>query len=477
MKVLLINPPVPDKKRWVREGRCQQWDIWGAPFPPLSLALIAGQIKSIADTLIIDSGPAALDLGQTLEKIKNYNPNLIFISTTTPTIATDLGWFLPKIKELKPSIKVAAIGIHVTELSKETLQEFPSLDFIIRAEPELTAKDLTNFFKNKYDFRDIPGLTFREGKKIILNPNREFLMDLDKLEFSHWKGVDFNNYKLPILNKPFNLISFARGCPFNCKFCNASVYYGKKMRKRSPQKIIEEIEMNIRDYGIKDFLFWTEFVTMDSRYLRSILNLIKKKELHKKIRWVSNSRPSRIDPSLFKELKEAGCWQIAFGLEFGSNSILKLADKGPLASIEEGRRIVKEAAKAGIVVDGHFILGYPGETEETLKETINFALSLPLTFAHFYAATPFPGSQLYREATEKRWIVSKSWQDINQEIPNLSTPWLTSQIVKEYISLAYKKFYFRPQIIWKIIKIAKTPTQLFNILIIGFKFIFTFFRK
>ncbi len=471
MKVLLINPPAPDKKNWVREGRCQQWDIWGAPFPPLSLASIAGQIKSLTETLIIDSGASGLDLEKTLKKIDEYDPELIILSTTTPTITTDLGWFLAKVKRLKPSLKAAAIGIHVTELPKETLQQFSYLDFIIRAEPELTVKDLVNHLKeNRFDFKNIPGLAFRNGKRIIINQPRELLMDLDKLEFPYWQGVDFNNYKLPILNKPFNLISFTRGCPFNCKFCNASVYYGKKIRKRSPEKIIEEIEINIKDYKIRDFLFWTESLTMDKEYLRNVLNFIKKKGLNKKIRWIGNSRAEELDSAFLKELKEAGCWQVAFGLEFGSNRILKLADKGLDVSIEKGRKAVAAAVKQGIVADGHFILGYPGETEKTLQETISFAVSLPLTFAHFYTATPFPGSRLYEEVKEKNWIFNQNWENINQDTPNLQTPWLNPETVKKYISLAYKRFYFRPTTIWRIIKLAKSPSQFFNILKLGIKF-------
>lgn len=468
MKVLLINPPVPDSKSWVREGRCQQWDIWGVPFPPLSLAYIAGQIRFMAETLILDSGPAKLSLEKTLQKIKEYNPDLLILSTATPTIETDLGWFLPKVKKIKPNLNTAVIGIHTTVLPKETLGEFPDLDFIIRGEPELTAKDLIRYLKEKKsDFDCISGLAFRKGDKIIVNQPREFLTDLDQLEFPFWRGVDFNNYKLPILNTPFNLITFARGCPFNCKFCNASTYYGKKLRKRSPQKIVEEIEFNLKNFGIQDFLFWTEFVTIDGVYLREVLNLIKRRDLHKKIRWVSNSRTNGIDLTLFKEMKDGGCWQIALGFEFGSNEILKLAQKG--ATIEEGRKIVKAVVKAGIVVDGHFILGYPGETEDTLRATINYALSLPLTFAHFYAATPFPGSQLYKEAIQNNWLRNSNWRDINQSIPILVTPYLSPSTVKNYINQAYRKFYLRPITFWRIGKIARNPFQLFNILKSGIK--------
>lgn len=478
MKVLLINPPVPENKNWVREGRCQQLDIWGVPFPPLSLALIAGQIKAFSETLIIDSGPAKLNLEKTLEKIKNYNPDLLFIATATPTINTDLGWFLVKVKELKPNLKAVAIGIHVSALQKETLEDFPRLDFVIRSEPEITAKELTFFLKEgNLDFRNIKGLAFRENNDIIVNEPREFLLNLDELEYPFWSGVDFKNYRLPIYNRPFNLITFARGCPFNCKFCNASIYHGKVLRKRSPEKIIEEIEINIKDYGVRDFLFWTEFITADKDYLQKFLNLIKEKGLDKKIKWVSNSRASNVDYSLFKEMKENGCWQIAFGLEFGSDKILQLANKGPNAKIAEASRVINEADKTGIVIDGHFILGYPGEDEKTLQQTIDFACSLPLTFAHFYIATPFPGSELYEEALEKGWIEKPDWKMISQNKSFLKTELLSPEVIIKYVRKAYRKFYLRPKTVIKIAKILESPQQFFNLSEIGVKFLIDILKK
>lgn len=470
MRVILINPPTPKKENWVREGRCQQFDIWGAPFPPLSLAYIAGQIKEIAEPLIVDSGPENLDLEATLKIIKEFNPQLMIISTATPTINTDLGWFAKRVKNENPNIKISAIGIHVTALPKETLRDFDSLDFVICGEPEITAKELIEALISKGDLTKVFGIAFRKNGEILLNQKREFIENLDELAFPYWPGVNFENYKMPILNKPFNLISFSRGCPFNCKFCNAHIYYGEKIRRRNPQKIIEEIQMNIKN-GISDFLFWTEFATADREYLIKVLDLIISKGLNKKIRWVSNSRADVTDFDLFKKMREAGCWQLAFGLEFGNNRILQLAQKGPGASIENGRKAIENAVKTGIVADGHFILGYPGETEKTLLETINYALSLPLTFAHFYVATPFPGSKLYQEAIQKKWLVDLNWQKISQDTPNLNTPWLDPSKIEKYISLAYKKFYLRPITFWRIAKIAKNPSQFFSILNLGLKFI------
>jgi len=478
MKVLLINPPMPEKENWVREGRCQQLDIWGAPFPPLSLAYIAGQIKDIVDTLIIDSGPAHLDLKWVLEKIKKYNPDLIILSVSTPTINSDLGWFLDKINAWKPDLKTAAIGIHVTALPQNTLKKFRSLDFVISREPELTARELVLALKNKrVSFKDIQGLVFRQNGKIIINSPRPFLKNLDRLELPFWSGVNFQNYRMPIFSKSFTLINFARGCPFGCKFCNAHTYYGKRTRKRSPEKIIKEINYYINNFGVKDFLFWTESITIDIDYLRSFLNLLRKEKLNKKIKWVCNSRVDVLDLNIFREMRKAGCWQIAFGFEFGSNKILKLAQKGGRATVIQGKRAAEAAVKAGLVVDGHFILGYPGEKEEDLQKTIKFACELPLTFAHFYVVTPFPGSVLFQEALDQKWLNNFDWQDIGQNKAILRTEFLAPETIEKYISRAYKKFYLRPAIFYRMIKIPNTPREFFVLLKIGVQFISTIFKK
>jgi anaerobic magnesium-protoporphyrin IX monomethyl ester cyclase len=469
MKILLINPPSPDNETWVREGRCQQYDIWGAPFVPFSLASIAGQLKNEHQVLLLDCAPKKLSLEKTLAQIGEFSPDLIFLSVSTPTIKNDLGWFAPAIKNKFPAVKITAIGIHPSVLPGETLTEFSALDFIVRSEPEITAKELVSFLVLKKDLTQVSGLALREGGKIIINQPRPFLENLDLLEPPFWPGVDFNDYIMPIIGRPFVLISIMRGCPFNCKFCASHSYNGKAIRKRSPRKIADEIRGYLK-MGISDFLFWAEFLTLDFEYLKELLSELEKDDLLGKIKWVTNSRVDFVDLELFKRMKKSGCWQIVYGIEFGSDDILKLADKGGRASVAQARIAVETAKQAGIVVDGHFVMGYPGENKKTLEQTINFAAGLPLTFAHFYAASPFPGSELYEEALRNNWIIEKDFGKTCQASYNLKTADLNPEIVYRHISKAYKKFYLRPIIFWRILTIAKTPREFFNIVRLGFKF-------
>lgn len=471
MRIALLNPPTPAAETWVREGRCQQLDIWGAPYPPLTLASIAGQLAPDADCLIVDSGPAGLGLAATLERIAAFGPDLAIVATATPTITTDLSWFAGTLRERLPGCRIAAIGIHVSCLPEETLRAFPCLDYILRGEVELTCRELVRALAaGDGDLSAIDGLAFRDGDTMVLTAPRAFLEDLDALALPAWPGVDFANYRLPILDVPFNLLSFARGCPFPCAFCNAGVYYGKKLRRRSPESLVEEIWRNIRELGVRDFLFLSESSTMDPASLRQFLALLRQEGLDRQIRWVSNSRVDVADVGIFREMYAAGCWQVAFGLEFGTDRMLRLARKGGDACLARARATVTAAAGAGIVCDGHFIMGYPGETEADLGQTIAFARSLPLTFAHFYAAAPFPGSRLYEEAVVSGALAEPDWRSVNQHQSVLRTTHLDPKTVDRAIALAYRRFYFRPITVLRILHIPRRPIEYATVLAKGARF-------
>jgi len=478
MKVLLINPPTPQDEVWVREGRCQQFDIWGAPFPPLSLAYIKTQIRDIAETLLLDPAPARLSNDALFDQISAFAPDIMIMSTTTPAFNTDCQWFAEKIRGDFPDILIGATGIHVTALPKESLAHAKELDFLIKGEPEGAVRQIIQAFKNGRDLSGVQGIAYRDGDKIIDNELPPTVEDIDFFGFPDWNDINFKNYPLPVKNRPFSLISFSRGCPYPCSYCAAATYYGKKIRKRKVDSLIAEIEYNL-DYGVKDFLFWTELISGDLEYLDEVLEAILEKNLHKQIRWVCNSRVDRLNEDIVRKMKKAGCWQIAFGLEFGTNKALKLAKKGAGASIEIGREAVEIVDRAGIAADGHFIIGYPGEDENDIEETIRYAASLPLTFAHFYMATPFPGSPLYQIHLEENGtdIIPRSWDNISQDRYVFSEHGLSEEQVQACISRAYRKFYLSPARMAKISKIACGPAQWGNLARLGGRFALDILKK
>jgi len=476
MKILFINPPSRDMEVWVREGRCQQFDIWGAPFPPLTLAYLKTQVKDIAETLVLDPGPAKMSHTQTLQAVKDFKPDVMIMSVTTPTFNNDCNWFAKEIKEIFPDIIIGAVGIHVMSLPKESLQNARSLDFVFISEAEAVIKKLAQNLLNKGRLSEVKGIGYKDLEgKIIINERVEFNENLDDYGMPDWSDIDFQNYKLPIKDRPFSLISFSRGCPYSCSYCAARTYYGRKLRKRSIENIIKEIYYNL-EIGVKDFLFWTELISADRKYLDEFLNALFAEELDKKIDWVCNSRVDQLELEQFVKMKKAGCWQIAFGLEFGTDKMLKIANKGGQATTERGRRAVVEADRAGLAVDGHFIMGYPKETLADMEETIKFAYSLPLTFAHFYLATPFPGSVLYDQIKTDFQSVDL-WNKISQDQYVLNNLEYTQEDIKEKISRAYKKFYLSASRVWRIFKVAHGIREKISLLGIGANFVLDILRK
>lgn len=470
LKVLLINPPTPAGDVWVREGRCQQFDIWGAPFPPISLAFVKTQIRDIADTLLLDPAPANMTLDDVMVRIRDFAPDVMIMSTTTPTFNSDSGWFAAKVKEALPEITIGALGIHVSQLPVESLDAAPDIDFVLKGEPEAVVKPLIEVLNTSTDLAEVPGIAFRNGTRVKDNTGVSAASNVDTYGFPDWSDIEFANYPLPVKNRPFSMISFSRGCPHACTYCAASAYYGKKLRVRSVEKLIEEIHYNL-DLGVRDFLFWTELLTADLKFLNRFLDALIDEGLHEKIRWVSNSRVDGLDEETAHKMKRAGCWQVAFGIEFGTDKALKLVKKGGRATVEQGRKTVEMVNRAGIAADGHFILGYPGETEEDMQATIDYAASLPLTFAHFYMATPFPGSPLYESYIKKTNGGRASWDHISQDQYVFTENGLSQELVQRYISKAYKKFYLSPSRVLKIRKIAEGLGENINLVKLGTNFV------
>lgn len=473
-KIALINPPVPDSKTWVREGRCQQVDIWGAPFPPFTLALISTTLlKKNCETIIIDAGPEKKDLAAVLEQCAQFNPNVVIMTLSTPTIDTDLNWFLPALKEKFPKIKAGAVGVHVSALPQETLEQYSQLDFVILGEPEVIAGELLSLPElNEKFFEKQAGVAFRKSSgEVQINTQKDYVEDLDTLGLPDWNKIDFKNYMMPIVGKPFSMVHFARGCPHRCAFCTAHVYNGRGFRKRSIPSLIQEIEFNI-SLGVHDFLFWTEMMTADARYLNSFLDALIEKELHKKIRWVCNSRTDTVNPEMLKKMKSAGCWQIAFGFDFGSDRMLTHTKKGGRATVELSKKAAQWAHEAGLVVDGHFMIGYPGETEPEMLKTIDLALDIPLTFSHFYSVVPYPGTDLYKQWLEERKQKDQKavvWSKFDQQDPLIDSNEVSTERILELKKKAYRKFYFRPVMFKRILGIPNGLKEFFNLIQISFQ--------
>lgn len=461
MKAYFINPPAPKGVEMVREGRCmQRKGAWTAVWPPISLALCAALLEKkgltvkLSDCIVEKINPAGL-----AKKIKAFKPNLVVINTSTPSVVSDLS-ICDLIKKINPKVKTAVFGIHVTALPEESFGYAKGLDVVVRGEPEETVLALAERIAERRSLIGLLGVTWRNGRKIVRNPARPWIRNLDQLPFPAWHLIDKNNYQMPFTKRPFFLVATGRGCPYQCLFCADKTYYGQKLRLRSPKRIVDELEHNQKTYGVSDFLFWTESFTINNQFALGVCDEIIRREL--KVCWVCNSRVDNVSLKLLKRFKQAGCQMIGYGVESGNQEILNRVRKG--TTLEQARKAVALAKKAELEVTGHCILGLPGETEESVEQTEKFVRDLGLDFVQFYCAVPFPGSDLYDLAQKEGWVISNDWARYEQNFSVLSYPGLSATQVMDLRRQAYKNFYLSPRTVIKTLLRLKSPREAWRFL-------------
>jgi len=461
MRVLLLNPPADQGVRQVREGRCmQRAGAWTAIWTPISLAISASVLREKGfEVKLVDAIVEDYSLERIKQIVLDFQPRVVIINAVTPSIECDLST-CRTIKEVDNKISTAIIGIHGTSLPKECLTMQPSLDCVIRGEPELTTLELCQAIKNKTDLSNVLGLSYRDNDNLFHNSDREYINDLDVLPFPSWDLINLDKYRMPFTNERFLLVATSRGCPYQCTFCADKAYYGMKLRLRSPSKIVDELERNVSEFGIKEFLFWSESFTINIQFAQAVADEIIKRELD--IKWVCNSRVDNVNIELLTKIKKAGCWMIGYGVESSSQKVLDSVKKGIL--VKDTINAVGLSKKAGLEVTAHCIIGFPEDTRETILDTVEFVKRLDIDYCQFYCAVPFPGSILYKEAKEKEWICSSDWRKFEQNFSVLNTPGLSAEEIMKLRSHAYKSFYLRPKKIIKIIKQTKTPAQFLNLM-------------
>lgn len=415
---------------------------------------------------VLDCAAQEISLNYLLDRIRGKGYALIVWSTGTPSIKSDLV-LANKIKRIDLNIQTAAFGTHVTALPEECLREAEGLDFVVRNEPEESITALVEGLEKGDSIGVIKGISYKDGDgRVFHNPPRPFIEDLDELPFPAWHLIDLEVYRLPLMGERFLMLSPLRGCPYPCTFCTAQAYYGKRIRRRSVPKMMGEIEYIIDRFDVHQFFIWADTFTADRDYVIRFCQAIQEKGLE--IGWTCNSRVDTVEQTLLESMAKAGCWMISYGIESGNQRVLDQAKKK--ITVSQSRNAVEMARKAGIKVAGHFILGLPGETEETLKETIDFALTLDMDLVQLYCAVPFPGSSLYEWARAKGWIEGRDFDEFRQDNAVMKMPGLPPSVVNDYRKRGFRRFYLRPAPFFRILRMVK-KSEIWGTLKGGLQFI------
>jgi radical SAM superfamily enzyme YgiQ (UPF0313 family) len=462
MNILLLVLPTEDKKLPIQTdavlARCPGIFLKSNYLlTPIGLAYLAGMLREWTDSRVdlLDCRAENYSVSEAIRRIKELGPDIIFFTLGTPALDSS-GTFFRRLKEEIPNLQVAAVGTHVTVLPRESLEALP-IDYIIRGEPEETARDLITALERGGDLEEVKGLSFRSDNRIINNPDRPLLEDIDLLPFPARDLLPNEKYSAPFArHRPFGLILTARGCPYKCKFCATRAYYGHTWRPRKIESIVAELRLMVERYGIRDIGFWDDTFTIQPEMVIALCRKIIKEEL--KIEWICLSRVDTVNRELLAWMKKAGCYQIQFGVESGDEEILRRLGKP--VTIKEVKQAFQWCVEEGIEPVAFFMIGNPGETEESIRKTIDLALELPVSYVSFNINTPYPGCELFDQL---RKGLGNDWSRFNARQASYQTG-LDEKKLEEYIRKAYRKFYYRPRyIIRSLSRISSIPDGLRHI--------------
>lgn len=398
----------------------------------------------VPNSKLIDAPAAGISLKDLLLKIRSFD--IVVIYTSTQSIINEIK-VAEAIKNKNPKIKIIFVGPHASVLPDEILNASNSIDAIARGEFEETILEIS---KNK-PWPKIKGLSFKKNKKVIHNPQRPILMDMDKMPFLspiYKRDLPIKAYHLPFALFPYLAIYTGRGCPNQCIFCLwPQTFTGRVYRKRSVDNVIREVKWIKKNMPeIKEIFFDDDTFTVNKTWVKEFCEKVKPL----KVIWSINARGD-LSFELMKQMKEAGCRVLVVGYESGDSKMLKAMKKG--VTIPQLRQFTKDAQKAGLMIHGTFLLGLPGETLKTIDKTIKFASELNLDTIQATIATPLPGTEFYNYCQKNNLMTSSSLiNKTGYQAPSISYPNLSAEKILKEVEKFHLKFYFRPAYILKTAK-------------------------
>jgi len=400
----------------------------------------------IKDSRVLDAPPEKLNQVQTIAIAKEYD--FVVLHTSTPSFKMDVRT-AEMIKAENPHCVIAFVGGHATAMPDQTLKASPAIDIAARKEFDFSMKEVAD----GWDWAKIQGISYQKDGKIHHNLDRAPLLseELDKLPFVtqiYDRDLDFRKYNSPYCQYPYVSLYTGRGCPARCTFCLwPQVTTGHSYRTRSVDNVIEEVkEMKRLFPGMKEIFFDDDTFTADRNRAREIAQRLKSLGLC----WSTNSR-ANVDYETLKIMKDGGLRLFVIGYESGNAEILKNIKKG--VALETSRRFTQDCHKLGILIHGTFILGLPGETRETIQQTMRFAKEMNPETIQVSLASPYPGTAFYDYAIEHGYIKPEDMVDeTGYQRCVINYPGLSGDEIYTAVEKFYKSYYLRPRYIFKSLK-------------------------
>jgi len=444
MRVVLIKAPYMDIWSSVREVATEMF--------PLGLGYLASYlIRNGIEVMLLDPDIEDVDYDGIMQKILNFKPDIVGISAMTSNFYA-ASRFAKDIKKMCKAVVLLG-GAHASAVPVEIITFFDEFDAVVFGEGEETLLEICQKYKNgNVDFLKIRGVCYKKDGATVKNSPRPFIEEMDSIPYPARNLVDIRRYRSPNyleFGKVNATMITSRGCPNQCTFCSAHLSTGYKYRTHSLNYVLDEIELLINRYKVEFIMFWDDTFTIKKERVIKLCEGILTRNL--RFNWFCLARVNTIDEEVLSIMKRAGLKVVNCGVESGNQEILNNIRKG--TSLEQIRRAYKMAKKMKLKTLASFMFGLPGETKETIQNTINFAIELDPDMAFFFILTPFPGSAIYNEYKDRLFKVSENWSDFKYVLTDgtiaLDSKDFTKDELKGYLIEANRRFFMRAKFLIK----------------------------
>jgi magnesium-protoporphyrin IX monomethyl ester (oxidative) cyclase len=468
-RVLLMFPPT-------RLGK----ELLPRLMPPLGISHLASVIRDDYEVRLLDANGTdfeqVVDLPRGFrrngmsydairEVIEEFRPDFVGMTCLFSSVWPVIAELCEVIKDVDPGILTAAGGCHPTFLTRQCMDETPAIDFIVKGEGEYSLRDLLKTLNAGGDLRTVDGLAFRHDGGVFINEKVGYIPDLDGLPYPARDMLDLDMYSggmhhgISETHRKVAVMYSSRGCAAKCIFCSSVEFWGHEYRHRSPESLLDEMEYLVETYGIEEIQFEDDNLTQNKLRARRIFEGMIARGLHKKLVWNTPNGIAlwALDSDLLRLAREAGCYQLTLAIESGNQEVLDNVIHKPL-QLEKARDLAKTIKELGIDTNAFFIIGFPGETLEDMRDTFRFARELDLNSACFFIAQPLPGTRLYDISLRNGYLPPDfKFEDATYSRGVISTPDWTAEQVQKLANNELLKYQLRanlknPGRIWRAFK-------------------------
>jgi len=428
---------------------------------PMGLGYIASYLreKGGADVKLYDVDMQGLDDAKIVQILKEYSPDVVGITSTTPTFPNALK--LARLVRNSCNAKIIFGGVHVSAIPEYTIEQHRDIiDCISVGEGEETMLELVKAYENKSSLGDVPGIVYLKDGKAVTTARRGYLKELDRLPFPARDLIPQNLFT-PAGFKNSISISTSRGCPMNCNFCASRVISGKAFRMHSAEYVLEEMTMLKKDYNVNKLVIVDDTFTVDKNRLEKICKGMIERKLDMK--WFSFSTVNTIDESLMRLMKKAGCRMIGFGAE--SSNKENLVKMGKPINPQKTMEVIKLANKIGLITIAYYLIGFPFETKQQMLDTIKFAFEAKSKVAYFNKLIPYPGTMYFDQYMQDKSLKDCVWEDFVDTSKNtvIEHDMISSTEILELVQRANRYYVGSwPIFLYNTIPNSKSPFEFFS---------------